>query len=110
MERWQHIRHTWFDEPTIWLLRSFFQPTGFKHDFETRGLSRRLWAMLHLLFPMLVFSFPLALLIRVSLLVLKPELYARYNIHSNAHLLSVLPLFVWDALWVSVASCIVVGL
>jgi uncharacterized protein len=110
MGRWQHIRHIWFDEPTIWLLRSFFQPTGFKQDFETKDLPRRLWVMVRLLFPMLVFSFPLALLIRVSLLVLNPGLYTRYNIHSNVNILPVLPLFVWDALWVAVASCIVVGL
>jgi uncharacterized protein len=110
MTRWRQIRSFWFDEPTIWLLRSFFQPTGFKNDFDTRKLSRRFLLMTRLLLPMLVFSFPLALFIRVSLLVLNSGLYANYGIHGNIVQEAATRLFVWDAIWGAVASCVIVGL
>ncbi len=110
MKRWRQIRYAWFDEPTIWLLRSFFQPAGFKNDFETRKLSRRVSLMARLLLPMFVFSFPLALFIRVSLLVLNSNIYASYHFHGNIMLEPVAILFVWDALWGAVASCVIVGL
>jgi hypothetical protein len=110
MTHWRQILYTWFDEPTIWLLRSFFQPAGFKNDFETRKLSRRVSLMKRLLLPMFVFSFPFALFIRISLLVLNSSIYARYNIHGNVMLEPAIWLFLWDALWGAVASCTIVGL
>lgn len=110
MRRWQEIRSFWFDEPTIWLLRSFFQPDGFKNEFEARVLPERLVLMSRLLLPMLVFSFPLAFLIRVGLLVLNSGLYARYGLHSIIVPEAATRLFVWDAIWVAVASCVIVGL
>ncbi len=110
MKRWREIRYAWFDEPTTWLLRSFFQPAGFKNDFGTRKLSRRLSLMARLLLPMFVFSFPLSLLIRMSLLVLNSGLYANYHIHGNVMLEPMTLRFVWDALWGAVASCVFVGM
>ncbi|MBV9713500.1 MAG: AAA family ATPase [Ktedonobacteraceae bacterium] len=110
MERWKRIRSTWFDQPTIWLLRSFFQPAGFKIDFDTHKLSTRLSVMIRLLLPMFVFAFPLALFIRTSLLVLNSDLYSHYSIHGNIMLDPMTRLFIWDALWSALASCVVVGL
>jgi hypothetical protein len=110
MTQWQQRRSFWFDEPTIWLLRSFFQPDGFKNDFEARKLPERFFLMLRLLLPMLVFSFPLALLVRVSLLVLNSGLYARYGFHGNIMQEAAIRLFLWDAIWAAVASCVIVGL
>lgn len=108
MGRWR--RSFWFDEPTIWLLRSFFQPDGFKNDFEVRKLPERFFLMLRLLLPMFVFAFPLALLIRVGLLVLNSDLYARYGIYGNIMQTAATRLFVWDAIWAALASCVIVGL
>ena len=108
MGRWR--RSFWFDEPTIWLLRSFFQPDGFKNDFEARKLPERFFLMVRLLLPMFVFAFPLALLIRVGLLVLNSGLYARYGIHGNIIQEAATRLFIWDAIWAAVASCVIVGL
>ncbi len=110
MKRWRQIRYAWFDEPTTWLLRSFFQPASFKNDFEARGLLKRLSLMKRLLLPMFIFSFPLALFIRISLLLLNSDIYARYHIHGSITLGPTTGLFLWDGLWGAVASCVIVGM
>ncbi len=106
MKRWKHMRQYWFNEPAIWLLRSFFQPAGFMKDIETRSFPERMQKIARLLLPIFVFSFPLAITIRVILFALDPALYDRYGITGQAFLNPATIDFVWDCIWGVAVSCI----
>src|SRR6266516_4279941 len=110
MRRWKQVQMYWFNEPAIWLLRSFFQPAGFMKDIETRNLPERMLRMVRLLLPFFVFSFPLAISMRILLLIIDPSLYDRYGIHGHMLLNPAVIAFVWDGLWGTIVSCIVGGL
>jgi len=106
MKRWKQIQRYWFIEPAIWLLRSFFQPAGFMVDVETRSLPERMQKIVRLLVPIFVFSFPLAIVLRVLLFALDPALYDRYGIVGPALLNPATIDFVWDCIWGVAVSCI----
>ncbi len=110
MRRWKQVQMYWFNEPAIWLLRSFFQPAGFMKDIETRNLPERMLRMVRLLLPLFVFSFPLAISMRILLFIIDPSLYDRYGIHGHMLLNPAVIAFVWDGLWGTIVSCIVGGL
>lgn len=60
---WQYV----LAEPFTWLFYCFFQPTRFKSDIEVQGLLRRFAAMFRLALPILLISYPLALVMRITL-------------------------------------------
>ncbi len=106
MKRWKQIQRYWFNEPAIWLLRSFFQPAGFIKDIETRSLPERMLKIVRLLVPIFVFSFPLAITLRILLFALDPALFDRYGITGTAFLDPAMIDFVWDCIWGVAVSCI----
>jgi AAA ATPase domain len=106
MGRWKQMQRYFFIEPAIWLLRSFFQPAGFMQDIETRSLPERMLKIVRLLVPLFVFSFPLALTVRVLCFAFVPALFDRYGIVGPAFLSQGTVDFVWDCIWGVAVSCV----
>ncbi|HEV2661723.1 MAG TPA: hypothetical protein VGU68_14035, partial [Ktedonobacteraceae bacterium] len=106
MQRWKPMQRYLFIEPATWLLRCFFQPAGFMQDIETRSLPERMLKIVQLLVPLFVFSFPLALTIRVLCFAFDPALFDRYGISGQALLNQGMVEFVWDCIWGVAVSCI----
>ena len=100
------MQRYFFSEPATWLLRSFFQPAGFMKDIETRSLPERMLKMARLLVPLFIFSFPLALTVRVLCFVFVPALFDRYGMSGQALLSQGTVEFVWDCIWGVAVSCI----
>ncbi len=97
-------------EPYHWLQSCFFQPVRFKHDFETLNLSQRLVMMLRLT-PLLFFSsYTPALIIRIVIFILRPDLYPHYAIHTFVPLSPDIGRFFFDATWAVVLSCLIAGI
>src|SRR5260221_3982329 len=97
-------------EPYRWLQSCFFQPVRFKHDFETLNLSQRLVMMLRLT-PLLFFSsYTPALIIRIVIFILRPDLYPHYAIHTFVPLSPDIGRFFFDATWAVVLSCLIAGI
>ncbi len=59
----QRAWHYVLIEPYVWLFYSFFQPSRFKREYESKGLLHRMITMLRLALPMFLLSYPLALLV-----------------------------------------------
>src|SRR5713226_3113218 len=97
-------------EPYHWLQSCFFQPVRFKHDFETLNLSQRLVMMLRLT-PLLFFSsYTPALIIRIVIFILRPDLYPHYAIHTFVPLSPDIGRFLFDATWAVALSCLIAGI
>src|SRR6266700_1003952 len=77
----QRAWHYVFIEPCTWLFYSFFQPSRFKREYESRCLLHRTIAMLRLGLPMFLLSYPLALLVYIigEIAVSGPASFARLS-------------------------------
>jgi hypothetical protein len=109
MQRWKQFWLYWYYEPLIWLLRCFFQPAGFRQDIEVEQFSQRMFLMLRLMLPMLSWTYPLALLIRVILYATVPSWYGDFHIHLLMLWQSDALPFVFEATWQAVLGCVVGG-
>src|SRR5437762_1149938 len=63
-----YIQRAWryvMTEPFTWLFYAFFQPVRFKREYESKGIIHRMSAMLRLVLPIFLCTYPLALLVDV---------------------------------------------
>jgi hypothetical protein len=109
-EKERGIQYLFVLEPYHWLQSCFFQPVHFKHDFETLNLSQRLLMMLRLTPLLFCYSYTPALLIRIALFILRPDLYPHYAIHMFVPLSPDIGWFLFDATWAVALSCLIAGL
>jgi uncharacterized protein len=109
VEKERGIQYLFVLEPYHWLQSCFFQPVHFKHDFETLNLSQRLLMMLRLTPLLFCYSYTPALLIRIALFILRPDLYPHYTIHMFVPLSPDIGWFLFDATWAVALSCLVAG-
>jgi hypothetical protein len=94
-------------EPYLWLQCCIFQPVQFKHHFETANLSQRLLMMLRMT-PILFFSsYTPALVIRIAIYILRPDLYSHYTIHIFVPLSPKIEWFLFDATWAVALSSLI---
>src|SRR5260370_38529076 len=92
-------------EPYHWLQRCFFQHVRFKHDFGTLNLSQRLVMMLRLT-PLLFFSsYTPALIIRIVIFILRPDLSPHYAIYTFFPLTQDIGCCCFDAPWQVALTC-----
>ena len=96
-------------EPYFWLQCCFFQPVRFKHDFEVMSLPQRLVMMLRLTPLLFLCSYTPALIIRILIYILRPDLYPYYMIHMFVPLSPVIGWFLFDATWAAALSCLIAG-
>ncbi|GHO92730.1 hypothetical protein KSF_027780 [Reticulibacter mediterranei] len=109
MQRWKQFWRYWYYEPLIWLLRCFFQPAGFRQDIEVEQFSQRMFLMLRLVLPMLSWTYPLALLIRVILYATVPAWYPDFHIQWSMFWQSDVFPFVFETTWQAVLGCLAGG-
>src|SRR5260370_27773720 len=102
IDKVRNIQRLFVLEPYSWLQRCFFQPVRFKHDFETRSLPLRLVMMLRLTPLLFLYSYTPALLIRIVIYMLRPDLYPQYEIHMFVPLSPSIGWFLFDATWTTV--------
>src|SRR6266852_2997144 len=101
------IRRLFVLEPYLWLQCCFFQPVRFKHDFEMVSLPQRLVMMLKLTPLLFLYSYSPALIIRIIIYLLRPDLYPHYVIHPFIALSPAIGWFLFDATWAVALSCLV---
>jgi hypothetical protein len=109
MQRWKQIWLYWYYEPLIWLLRCFFQPAGFRQDIEVERFSQRMFLMLRLMLPMLSWTYPLALLVRVILYTIAPAWYPDFHVQWAMFWQSDAFPFVFETTWQAVLGCLAGG-
>src|SRR5579864_9162501 len=109
IDKAHNIQRLFVLEPYFWLQCCFFQPVRFKHDFEAMSLPQRLVMMLRLT-PLLFFcSYTPALIIRILIYILRPDLYPYYMIHMFVPLSPDIGWFLFDATWAAALSCLIAG-
>jgi hypothetical protein len=107
VEKARSIRRLFVLEPYLWLQCCFFQPVRFKHDFEMRSLSQRLFMMLRLTPLLFLSSYTPVLIIRIIIYLLRPDLYPHYAIHPFITLSPAIGWFLFDATWAAALSCLI---
>src|SRR6266852_2712024 len=107
VEKKYGIRRLFVLEPYLWLQCCFFQPVRFKHDFEMVSLPQRLVMMLKLTPLLFLYSYSPALIIRIIIYLLRPDLYPHYVIHPFIALSPAIGWFLFDATWAAALSCLV---
>src|SRR6266852_4114103 len=107
VEKKYGIRRLFVLEPYLWLQCCFFQPVRFKHDFEMVSLPQRLVMMLKLTPLLFLYSYSPALIIRIIIYLLRPDLYPHYVIHPFIALSPAIGWFLFDATWAVALSCLV---
>ncbi len=106
----QNFWHSWFVEPTIWLLRCFFQPASFQRDVERETIAGRLRLTLRLMIPLFLFIYPLALFLRIVVYLYLPATFRPYYpIHTLLSFEPAVLLFAFDCLWATFLSCLLGG-
>jgi uncharacterized protein len=100
------MRNFFVDEPYHWLQCCFFQPVRFEQEFELRALSSRLKMLLRLVPLLFLYSFSPAIIVRLFLASLQPDLYPQYGIHLLVPLSVSTAFFLFDALWVAALCCV----
>src|ERR1700680_1104481 len=88
------IQRMFLLEPYLWLQCCFFQPMRFKNTFEAKGLSQRLLMMLRLTPLLFLYSYTPALIIRIIIYVLRPDLWW----------------VLFDAAWATALSCLIAAM
>jgi len=102
------MRRFLISTPYLWLQCCFFQPLKFKQDFESKLLSQRLVVMLRLMPLLFLYAYTPALVIRIIIYALRPDLYSNYGV-----LMPLNPMVAWflfDATWAAALSCLIAGL
>jgi uncharacterized protein len=107
VEKARSIRRLFVLEPYLWLQCCFFQPVRFKHDFEMRSLSQRLFMMLRLTPLLFLSSYTPALIIRIIIYLVRPDLYSSYAIYRFVPLSPAIGWFLFDATWAAALSCLI---
>jgi hypothetical protein len=110
LARLSSLHHAFVLEPYLWLQSCFFQPVRFKHDFENAGLSRRLLMMLRLVPILFLYTYTPALVVRIFIYIIRPDLYPSYMIHSFVPLSPNIIQFLFDVTWATAVSCLLMGL
>jgi AAA ATPase domain len=101
------IRRLFVLEPYLWLQRCFFQPVEFKRAFETVRLPQRLIMMLRLTPLLFLLAYTPALIVRIVIYLLRPDLFPYYAIHKFAPLSPGIGWFLFDATWATALSCLI---
>src|SRR5260370_3215823 len=107
VEKERSIRRLFVLEPYLWLQCCFFQPVRFKHDFEMVSLPQRLVMMLRLTPLLFLYSYTPALITRIVIYMLRPDLYSSYAIYRFVPLSPAIGWFLFDATWAATLSCLV---
>jgi uncharacterized protein len=107
VEKEHGIRRLFVLEPYLWLQCCFFQPVRFKHDFEMVSLPQRLVMMLRLTPLLFLYSYTPALIIRILIYLLRPDLYPHYVIHPFITLNPAIGWLLFDATWAAALSCLI---
>ncbi len=102
------MRRFLISTPYLWLQCCFFQPLKFKQDFESRLLSQRLVVMLRLMPLLFLYSYTPALVIRIIIYTLRPDLYSNYGVLTPLN--PMVGWFLFDATWAAALSCLIAGL
>lgn len=107
MEKLKRVWHYLISEPSRWLLYCFFQPAKFRSDFAGKKLPERIISVLRCCLLIFFYAYPTALIIRIFIYMLRPDLYPAYEIHSILPLSAPLEWFFFDAAWAAALSCLV---
>ena len=110
LARLSYLHHIFVLEPYLWLQSCFFQPVRFKHDFETVSLTQRLLMMLRLVPILFLYAYTPALIIRIVIYIMYPDLYPSYAVHHFVPLSPSIIQFLFDATWATALSCLLAGL
>nr|MBA2677258.1 hypothetical protein [Ktedonobacteraceae bacterium] len=95
--------------PYLQLQRCFFQPVRFNESLGSPALSRRFSIILTLIPVLFLCSFPPTILLRMSIFLLLPDLFPHYALQSFTPFAPALLWFLFDALWASLLSCVIVA-
>lgn len=104
------IRRIILLEPYLWLQCCFFQPMRFKNTFEAKGLSQRLLMMLRLTPLLFLYSYTPALIIRIIVYVLRPDLFPYYGTPAVVPFSPDIWWFLFDAAWATALSCLIAAM
>lgn len=97
--------HYLIAEPYLWLQYCFFQPVRFQQEFAVQALVARLKMMLRLIPLLFLYSYTPAILLRIIIYTLRPDLYPDYMLHSFTPLNMTVGWFLFDATWAAAVSC-----
>ncbi len=97
-------------EPYLWLQRCFFQPVRFKQSLASQRLSERLTMMGRLTPLLFLYSYTPALIIRILIYSLSPDLYTHYPVQAPIPFNPIIGWFLIDATWATALSCLIAAL
>jgi hypothetical protein len=108
---WQAEMYTYFiAEPYLWLQSCFFQPVRFKQSLESQRVSERLTMMGRLTPLLFLYSYTPALITRILIYSLHPDLYPHYTLQALIPFNPVVGWFLIDATWATALSCLIAAL
>src|SRR5690348_5065776 len=85
------MRRSWqflIVEPFIWLFYCFFQPIRFNKEFERENFLERVAAMLRLILPLFLISYPFAIVVQIGLCTSFPALSHDCYLYHGSFLLT----------------------
>ena len=90
----------------IQLQSCFFQPVRFNQSLGSQGPLQRLSTIAKLIPVIFLCAFPPTIVLRIVLLLLMPDLFPHYVLHSFAPFDPTILWFLFDATWAALLSCV----